>query len=85
MIEQAGVTRAGLRFRTHALLRAAGGIMPLVLQQFVGKDAKEFPLGELFGLLEPPTQRTCQRVALHLPKLCHLDARGVHLQRGSHR
>ena len=85
MVQEIGVAWTIFRFRAHALLGAAGGIVAKVLQQLVAIDALELVPGEGLFLLEPVAEGTRQRVALHLPELRYADARGVHLQRSTHR
>ena len=85
MVQETLVAWTILGFGTHALLRAAGGIMTTVLQQFIAIHALELALGELLLRLEFLSQGACQGVALHLPELGDLDAGGVELQGGTHR
>ena len=85
VIQQAGVARTGLCFGTHTLLSATGGVMAFVLQQLIRKDALKLALRIMSVALETLAESTGQRVALNLPELCGLDARGVELQCCAHR
>jgi len=80
MVQQRGVARTVLGFGTHTLLCAAGGIVPFVLQKFIGKNTLELTLRKLPVALKTIAEGTRQRVALNLPEFSHLNLGEVELQ-----